>query len=403
MTANAPPVFPPLRNRRWGASVCAVLASAASLASVGDAFAVPPIAPRPPQQTVAVVRRGVVWFDEGPVFLKGFTSGSVRLGAINAPDERLSHMTSSATAVAALREEENAGFVGGVPPSPLVPIAQPKLVSGGGCKGWQPGTESVRDFVVAGDNLVAAGECHWDAVSVREPLFVKSLRGGRWRVLRWLAGDSEPVLAAEGNLVAVGVQFSSTSMEVSILDVRNGHTKARLDLPDGYLAFASRDRLVLSVPVRPYDHEILLPGGPSFGDYHLALYSTRGRHLAELGSAQEPPLVSGMHLVTDEEGGQTVSVRSLTGGAPRAVIGFNSPARSLLALAFRWPALVVVETTSTPLLPSEVLCWSGDYGPASKPFLGIFDLARSEPSVPAPALVHVEPSKPLTDCGPAPP
>jgi hypothetical protein len=34
---------------------------------------------------------------------------------------------------------------------------------------------------------------------------------------------------------------------------------------------------------------------------------------------------------------------------------------------------------------------------------GVFDLACSEPFVPAPALVHVEPSEPLTDCGPLPP
>jgi hypothetical protein len=74
------------------------------------------------------------------------------------------------------------------------------------------------------------------------------LRGGRWRVLRWLAGDPEPpVLAAEGNLVAVGAQLSSAKMEVSILDVRNGRADARFDLPYGHLAFASRDRLVLSV------------------------------------------------------------------------------------------------------------------------------------------------------------
>jgi hypothetical protein len=335
------------------------------------------------------VRRGVVWFDEGPVFLKGFKSGRVRLGAINAPDERLSQMTSSATAVAALREEKNAAFVGGVPPGPLVPIAQPELVSGGGCKGWQAGTKSVHDFVVAEDDLVAAGECHWDDPSVSQPLLIRSLRGGRWHVLRWLPGDTEPpVLAVEGNLIAVGAQFSSAEMEMSILDVRNGRREARFDLPDGHLAFASRDRLVLSVPV------------PLVG-YRLALYSTRGQHIAELGSAQEPPLVSGMHLVTDE--GETVSVSSLAGGARKTVIGFNSPARSLVALAFRWPALVVVETTSAPLLPSEVRCWSGDYAPASEPFLRVFDLALGEPSVPAPALVHVEPSRPLTDCGSAPP
>jgi hypothetical protein len=310
--------------RAWA---CAVFASAATgLGSAGHALAELP--PLPPRQAVAVVRRGVVWFDNGPVFLKGFTSGTVRLGAINAQDERLPHMASSATAVALLKgEEENAGeegeFLGGVPPSPLAPIAQPKLVSGGGCKGWLPGG----DFVVAEDDLVAAGDCRRDDVPVRQPLFIRSLRGGRWRVLRWLASrESEPVLTAEGNLVAVGVQFPLANMAVSILDVRNGRTEARFNLPDGYLAFASRNRLVLSIGGRP---RLSAGAGASerasAGTYRLALYSTRGRRIAELGSAQEPPLVSGMHLVTDE--GQTVSVRTVMGGAPRAVIGFNPPGR----------------------------------------------------------------------------
>jgi hypothetical protein len=34
---------------------------------------------------------------------------------------------------------------------------------------------------------------------------------------------------------------------------------------------------------------------------------------------------------------------------------------------------------------------------------GISDLAQNEPFVPEPALAHVEPSKPLKDCGPWPP
>jgi hypothetical protein len=350
-----------------------------------------------------------VWFDDGPVFFKGFHAGSVRLGPIETKEVgRESSVVSSASAVAARAGEgagKNAAFVGGVPPGPLVAIVPPKLMGGAGCKGWLPGG----DFVVAGDDLVVAGECQWDDYSVRQPLYIRSLRGGRWRVLRWLAVVSlpggngvydnvPPVLAAEGDLVAVGVQFSSSRMGVSILDVRDGRTVARFDLPDGHMAFASRDRLVLSIPVLPSseDHEFPL----SFTNlYRLALYSTRGQHIAELGSAQEPPLVSGMHLVTEEDG--TISMRSVVGGASEPVVAFNE-ARELIALAFRWPELVVVETTSVPLLPSEIHCWSGDYGPASEPFLGSFNLAHSEPFVPAPVLVHVEPSEPLTDCGPAP-
>jgi hypothetical protein len=278
-------------------------------------------------------------------------------------------------------------------------------MGGSGCKGWLPS----RDFVVAGDDLVSAGECQWDDYSAREPLYIRSLRGGRWRVLRWIAaislreGDGpyssvEPVLAAEGDLVAVGVQFSSAKMEVSILDVRTGRTVSRFDVPDGYMAFASRERLVLSFPVLgPEDKDFPLSSGDNL--YRLALYSASGYHIEEIGLSQEPPLVSGMHLVTDEEG--TVSVRSVEGGAPTRVAGFDE-AREQRALAFRWPALAVVEATRLPLGPTELRCWGGEYGPAGPPFLAVFDLARPRPFAPAPSLVHVEPYQPL-NCGQPPP
>jgi hypothetical protein len=390
----------------------AVLAwTAAGLVSAESGRALLP--PAPLRQAVAVVAKGVVWFDDGPVSLNGFSSGSSRLGVIDGPGDGLPHMASSATGVAVVRDgEENAGaggveFLGGVPPSPLVAIAQPRIMRGAGCKGWLPGGE----FVVAGDELVAAGECQWDDRSVRQPLYIRSLHRGPWRVLRWLPDESSrgadglyfndpPVLAAEGDLIAAGTRYSSADMQVSIIDVHSARVEARFNLPDGYLAFAANDRLVLSVPVLPSREGNDFPLGSSTGNYRLALYSTRGRHLRELGSAQQPPLVSGMHLVTDE--GQTVSVRSVTGGPPKPVISFDR-ARELLTLAFRWPALVVVEMTSTPLLPSEIHCWSSEYSPAGEPFLGIFDLAKSEPFLPAPALVHVGPSEPLADCGPAPP
>jgi hypothetical protein len=180
-----------------------------------------------------------------------------------------------------------------------------------------------------------------------------------------------------------------------------GRTEARFDLPTEYLSFASREQLVLSVPqtLSSPQHAISAPGGRGPSTWPCTPCADETSSNSDL--RQEPPLVSGMHLVTDA--GQTVSIRSVTGGAPKAVIGFNSPARTLVRFAFRRPALVVVETTSTPRLPSEVHYWSGDYGPASEPFLGIFDLAHSEPFVPAPALAHVEPNEPLTDCGPPPP
>ena len=108
-----------------------------------------------------------------------------------------------------------------------------------------------------------------------------------------------------------------------------------------------------------------------------------------------------MRMVSDEN--RTLSVRSIAGDALRLIVGFNPPARELDAVALHWPDLVLSETTSVPLLPSEVRCWSGSYGPASRPFLARFDLARGEPFDAPPATVNVEPTEPLTNCGPAPP
>jgi hypothetical protein len=381
----------------------------------------------PPQQALAATAGGVVWFDEGPVFFDELGSAQVRLGPIEAREgSRAPQVSASATAVAAMPDtgsEESTAFVVGMPPGPLVPLAGPTLLPGGGCRGW----ESSGNFVVADDQLVAAGRCHWDDRAVRQPLFVTSLRqqrshgnsriGGasharRWRVLRWLAGEYPPILAAEKSLLAVGVQLSPTRMAVSIFDVRTGRTEARFELPAGYLRFASPTRLVLSVAQTLSSPESPDVGSQS-GPFDLALYSTRGQRIADLGSSRGPPLVSHMHLVTDEyhEGAgsgeyQTLSLRNLTdgaAGAPKPVIGFNAPARALIALAFRWPALSAVETTSAPLQPNEIGCWSGDYSPAGKPFLQIFDLARNEAFRPAPAIVHVQPSQPLTNCGPVPP
>ena len=255
--------------------------------------------------------------------------------------------------------------------------------------------------MVVEDDLVAAGSCNWHEHYLRQPLFFKSLRGGPWRVLRWLPGEVEPELAAEGDLLAVGVPFSSARMEVSIFDIRDARPWARFDLPDGYLDFASRDRLVLSAPAPSAPDEVDFPLWEWSGPFQLASYSTHGRLLAGLGTAQQPPLVSGMHLVTVDQ--ETVSVRNVTGGPARAVIGFNAPARALDAVAFRWPALVVVETTSDPLPPSQIHCWSGDYGPPSEAFLGVLDLARAAPFVAPPPSAHVEPSEPLTGCGSPPP
>jgi hypothetical protein len=342
-----------------------------------------------------VLKKGVVWFDEGPVFFERFGSEKMRLGPGRLRVLTRGPVISSARAVVVgggqreSAEEEDTVVVGGeqregteeadprflasVPPGAFESIRYPPLFGDAGCKGWEPSGPRV----LADDELVVAGKCFWDDPFSRQPLFVRSLHGGRWHVLRWLTGEYEPVLAAEGSLLAVGVQRSLAQMGVSILDLHDGRVHAHFTLPDGYLSFASRDRLVLSSTASPPPDGVCFPldEGPC-GPYRTALYSTHGQRIAELGTSREPPLVSDMHLLTDEyrevPGNgeyQTLSVRNLaggaSGGASRSVIGYNSPARALVALAFRWPALAVVETTSNPLLPSEVHCWSGDYGPAS--------------------------------------
>lgn len=303
------------------------------------------------------------------------------------------------------------GFAAAVPPGRFAPVEQrgeeAREVRGGECTSWAPvigsGVVST-DFAVAGDELVDAGECQGEnggfeeqATATSQPLFVRSLRGGSWRVLCWLAGHNPPILATEGRLLAIGVQLPLAKMQVTILDLGTGQLVAQFDAPDAYLSFASSRRLVLSVPTPLQAEEahfapaaeIAQPSRPVLRrrpPYRIELYSLRGRRLADLGTAAQPPLVSHMHLVEREsvEGDSALVLRSVLGGASRRLIGFNEPARSLVALAFRWPALAVVETTSAPLSQSEVTCTSGEYHRPSAPFLAILDLARTEPFVPPP-------------------
>jgi hypothetical protein len=385
----------------------------------------------PPQQAVALVSRGVVWFDNSSLVLHGFVGADVTLGWISrSRDRNLPQMAASPSAVAALLERSEqrlngppAEFVGGVPPRPLVSIPEPKPVAGGGCDRWQPAVQRpIANFVVAGDDLITAGECQTESgepepVEVeRQPLFVRNLRGGQWHVLRWLAGELTPILAADGDRVAIGVQVFPAGMRVSIVDVRSGLTEARLAMPDGYLGFASRGRLLLSTPTPGQPGESSFPLEPQLrlgerthglspppSSYRLALYSTHGRRLATLGSASEPPLVSHMRFVTlvvNEAGRSVVTVHDLVRGGVQSVIGFNPPGRRLLTMAFRWPALVVVETTSRVLKADEVNCQSGYYGQASAPFLGIFNLARTEPLLEAPASSPFEGGNGLRACRP---
>ncbi len=330
-------------------------------------------------------------------------------------------MSSSSDAVAVLGDQEGEVFAGGVPPGRLASIQEPsRTVLGGECPDWLPATE---DFIVAGDELIDAGACQGDdsfgeaEETTSQPLFVRNVRGGDWHVLRWLRGHYEPILAAEGNRLAIGVQ-ATRGMRVTILDLGTGHVVARFDTPDGDLSFASNRRLVLSVQERRRRIErkttrsaaeprprrarpVLTEAqpGPAAHEppYRIELYSLTGRRLAALGTAPEPPLVSHMHVLEERsvEGGSVVAVRGLLGGPSRRLIGFNeSPVRKLEAFAIRWPAVAVLETTSAPLSPREVTCHSGRYHDPGEPFVSIFDLARREPFVPPPA---PEPLPPLPD------
>jgi hypothetical protein len=271
-----------------------------------------------------------------------------------------------------------------------------------GCNSWTPLFAGARsDFAVGERELIDASECQSQfgeeqEMATSQPLFIRNVRGGAWHVLRWLKGHNRPILATEGNLLAIGTQLSGSQMHVTVLDLASRHLVAQFDAPDGYLSFASTRRLVLSMrmplPTAP------VPAFPSAAQNKTPsfrrrlppvrndLYSLQGHRLARLGITPEPPLVSHMHLLLREPvNGQTVlAVRRMLGKGSRPLIGFNEPARSLLALAFRWPFVAVVQSTSEAVPASEETCRTGAYRHPSPPSLTIFDVARNEPFLPPP-------------------
>jgi hypothetical protein len=353
----------------------------------------------------------VVWFDEGPEYFKPFGAASMRLVSPHSRVPMLQAESSSGALVEGggrrdRAEESDPRFLVTEAPGVAKTIRYPSLFAAAGCKGWEPSGA----HVLAADELIVVGQCFWDDRFSRRPLFVRGLRGQDWHILRWIEGEDEPVIAAEGPLLAIGLQRPRLRMTVSIVNLHSGRVRANFTLPDGQLSFASPDRFVLYFPVPREPNELCFPLYRSQGcEHRIALYTIGGEEIADLGQAETAPLVSHMHLLMREhEGppsdGERLSVRDLLGAdtAPRLVVGFDSPARTLDAFAFRWPALAVVESTGIPRAPSEIHCWSGDYNPG-KPYLQIFDLARPEPALPPPAIVEVEPSRPLTDCGPPPP
>ncbi len=363
------------------------------------------------QQHLAVLHDGVVWVDQGRVQFQGFWSPAATLGWVGTSSPTFA---SSGQSVALLGVPEG-GFAAGSPPARLEPVEhlneETHHVEGGECASWEPATSGIySDFAVAQGELVDAGACEGvngglpaEESATSQPLFIRKLRGGEWHVLRWIGGHYPPILATEGDLLAIGAQSSNATMRVTILDLATDRMVARFDTPDGYLAFASPRRMLLSValPVLPETDgapaalDATTPSRPlrvPLRSYMLELYSLRGRRLAVLGKAPEVPLVSDMHILTEEpvEGGRALAVRSVFGGSSRRLIGFNA-ARTLQALAFRWPAVALVETTSAPLSQNEVTCEHPEYHEPSAPFLAILDLERSERFEPAPPSAHLEP------------
>lgn len=246
-------------------AVCAgVLAMIATL--TGPALAIAGPAPPPRQQAVAIVRAGVVWYDNGVVRMIGHDGKRTVLARWKQPyAEEPPQMSSSGVAVALAADGR---FMGGIPPAHLSLLSSGRADSSTECPRWRPELRSIGNFVVAGDQLIVAAEptCGGSGSSP-QPVFAKDLRGGRWRVLRWLPGTAPPMLAADGSLVAIGVQRSPSLMNVGVVDADSGSTVAHARLPDGYLAFAGKDRLSVSVPTFggfPFYYRLETQGG-SYG------------------------------------------------------------------------------------------------------------------------------------------
>ena len=381
------------------------------------------LAPAGASQGLAVLHDGVVWVQRGRVLFRGFRSGVQVLQSIG---EAAPTLAASSGAVVLSGIPEVGWEIGhprptqpsrGHPSGRLTRLERggrpTPEVSGGGCSDWEPLT-SESDFTVAGNALIDAAECPArngapdEAPSAtRQPLFLHRLSGGGWRVLGWLRGHERPLLASTGRLLLAAAQLSATRMLVTVLDLASGRRLARFAAPDGYPSFASPRRLVLSVPLpraavrrrarARSDTASTRPAVPA-RRYRVGLYSLRGRELEGLGTSASPPLSSDMHLLALERTG-VLTVRSLPSGRRRALIGFDEPARTLTGLAFRWPAVAVLETESAPLAKSEISCPGGEYGPPGQPSLRIFDLARGEPFVAPPQLAALPIPCPVSGFG----
>jgi hypothetical protein len=405
-------------RRAYRTGVGACVAAALLLIAPACAAASLPLPRRAFSQTapVAIVPGGAVWFDRGPVIFQTFDGAARRVGW----GRTVETIVSSGSAVAGLLGEGR--FVGGVAPGPLRPMYQPPPVATGECEGgWQPAASRGADFVLARTQIIAAGECVSSNGTTSEtegaalqPLFLHDVRGGEWRIWRWLRGGFAPVLASEASRVAIGEPLAAPAgsgavaatrhMRVSITGMRRRGRPSRFIVPFGKLAFASPDRLVLMVAetAAAAPHEATRPsassgsmGAPMLrarartSDYRAYLYSTGGRRIADLGVFGGVPLVSHMHLIATEEQPfseeSLLTVRRIPGGAPVPLVGFSGRQRELAGSAFDWPALVLDETTAAVLDAEQVSCRTGYYSEPSPPFLHVIDLAAAHAYEPAPS------------------
>ena len=344
---------------------------------------------------IALVPGGAVWYDEGPIEFDRFGVGSVQLGWGRSYSPH--SLQSSGDAVAGVLGEGR--FEAGLVSGRIRPMYQPVAVPGGECTGgWVPDAGNAPHFVLAGLKIISAGVCvddernEYEAGTAKgQPLFLHDVRGGEWRVWRWLRGGFEPPLAVEGTRVAIGEPLGAAArevetvgarrMRVSVLDARNGAVLARFRAPFGSLAFAAQDRLVVTVQQRPAARSaIRSPPSLMRISFSSFMYALDGRRLADLGSLGASPRISHMHVLT---GGAALEVRTLPSGPSIPLVGFNSQ-RARKGVAFSWPALVVEETTATPLPPDQVNCDTGYYSKPSSPFLQVIDLATPFAFEPAP-------------------
>jgi hypothetical protein len=371
---------------------------------------------------IAIVPGGAVWLGEGPALGGGpllfqpFVGNTTRVGW--GPGYTDVALASSGAAVGGLDGEGR--FVGGVAPGPLRPMYQPEAVPGPECEaGWAPDTGSnpddvPPDFILARTKIVSAGVClsdpYGNEIAGPQPLFIHDVRGGEWHVWRWLHGGFEPALAAEGGLVAIGdplrtpereapvrttPQAPVRDMRVTLVDLGRRGQQTHFIAPIGQLAFASRDRLVITAAERFRAGAAASSGTRPVEEalsvrytYRAYLYSLRGRRLGDLGTFATMPHVSHMHLLVTREGTvaneRMITVRHIPGGAPADVIGLQEPQREVAGLAFDWPALVLAETTAAPLDAEHVNCATGYYTKSNAPSLHVIDLAAPHRYEPAP-------------------